>query len=160
MKNILDVCCGSKMMWFNKQNDDVVFGDIRLDTYEIQCKKEVSVISITPDIQFDFRQLPFENESFRMVVFDPPHLMRISDNSILYAKYGKLGFGWKEDLREGFQECFRVLKPFGTLIFKWSDIQIPLSEILKLSPVAPLFGNRNSQKSHTYWVVFLKPGHV
>lgn len=29
MKRIIDVCCGSKMFWFNKDNPDVEFCDIR-----------------------------------------------------------------------------------------------------------------------------------
>ena len=24
-----------------------------------------------------------------------------------------------------FRECFRVLKPYGVLIFKWNEVQIP-----------------------------------
>lgn len=28
-KKILDVCCGSKMFWFDKNNKDVLFIDIR-----------------------------------------------------------------------------------------------------------------------------------
>lgn len=33
MKTILDPSCGSKMFWFDKNNDNVVFGDVRKDVY-------------------------------------------------------------------------------------------------------------------------------
>jgi hypothetical protein len=29
MKTILDVCCGSRMFWFDKQNENTVYMDIR-----------------------------------------------------------------------------------------------------------------------------------
>ena len=37
-----------------------------------------------------------------------------------------LNENWKEEIRAGFKECFRVLKPNGTLIFKWSEVQFPI----------------------------------
>ena len=58
-------------------------------------------------------------------------------------KYGALDpETWQEDLRLMFRECFRVLKPYGVLIFKWNEVQISLSKILKLCDEKPLFGNK------------------
>ena len=34
-KSILDPCCGSRMMWFDRQNPDVVFGDRRSETLTV-----------------------------------------------------------------------------------------------------------------------------
>ena len=68
-------------------------------------------------------------------------------------KYGHLGNNWKEDIRQGFNECFRVLESYGVLIFKWNEEQIKLSEILKLTDVNPLFGNKRAK---THWLVFIK----
>jgi ubiquinone/menaquinone biosynthesis C-methylase UbiE len=60
-------------------------------------------------------------------------------------------------LRDGFAECFRVLKPTGVLVFKWSDVQVHLSEILPLAlPHRPLIGNKKAKTSGTHWVLFLK----
>ena len=51
-------------------------------------------------------------------------------------------------------ECLRVLKPSGTLIFKWNENQVKLREVLKaIEPVSPLFGNRRAE---THWLVFMK----
>ena len=154
---VLDPCCGSRMMWFDRNDSRCIFGDVRDEhiTGFLQHNKPASV-HISPDVQLDFRNLPFPDESFYHVVFDPPHLTRVGDCWIR-AKYGRLGFGWREDLRQGFRECFRVLKPFGTLVFKWSETNVKIADVLSLSPVAPLYGNRNHQKSKTHWIVYIKP---
>jgi len=60
---------------------------------------------------------------------------------------------WREDLRKGFAECFRVLRPDGVLVFKWSEAQVPLKEILPLVGHKALFGERRSRK---HWIVFMK----
>lgn len=60
-------------------------------------------------------------------------------------------------LSAGFDECMRVLKPDGVMIFKWSEIQIPLSQILPLFKQQPLFGNKRPQKNNkTHWLCFMK----
>lgn len=152
MKTVLDVCCGSKMFWFDKNNEKVVFMDNRVlkDTLSDGRKLEVK-----PDIVADFRNIPFEDNTFYMVVFDPPHLLKVGENSWLCKKYGKLSENWPDDIRKGFNECMRVLKPNGTLIFKWNEQQVKLSEILKNIDYKPLFGNR---RSNTHWLVFMKEG--
>ena len=53
----------------------------------------------------------------------------------------------------GFEECMRVLKTGGTLIFKWSDCQVNVKEILKVIPFKPLFGQ---QRGTTHWMTFVK----
>lgn len=71
-------------------------------------------------------------------------------------KYGKLEGDWRDMIRKGFAECLRVLKQDGTLIFKWNENEIPVSEILKLTPEKPLFGNRCGKNSQSHWIVFIK----
>jgi len=48
---ILDPACGSKMFWFDKDADDVVFGDIRRENH-ILC--DGRTLEISPDVQLDF----------------------------------------------------------------------------------------------------------
>jgi hypothetical protein len=60
-------------------------------------------------------------------------------------------------LRLGFAECFRVLKPEGTLIFTWNEDEVPVAEILKLTPERPLVGNRYGKHFKSHWIVYLKP---
>ena len=87
----LDVCCGSRMMWFDKQDERAVFVDKRNESH-ILCDDRV--LNITPDIQADFTALPFADESFYIVAFDPPHLVNAGDQSWLAKKYGKLQNNW------------------------------------------------------------------
>lgn len=149
-KPILDACCGSKMFWFDKDNPNVTFMDIREEEHTL-C--DGRTLEVKPDVVGDFRAMPFENNSFHLVVFDPPHLIRAGDNSWLAKKYGKLDDLWQYDIRQGINECMRVLKPNGTLIFKWNEDQISLSEILETIDYEPLFGNRRAK---THWLVFMK----
>lgn len=122
MKKILDACCGSKMFWFDKENENTVFMDNR---YYEDTLCDGRTLKINPDIIADFRHMPFENESFYFVVFDPPHLLKAGENSWLAKKYGKLKLDtWKDDIRQGFNECMRVLKQNGTLILNlYSEIR-------------------------------------
>lgn len=155
-KSVLDPCCGSRMFWFDKQDDRALFGDIRAESMTL-C--DGRVLQIDPDLMMDFRQLPFSDGQFALVVFDPPHLVNVGSSSWTARKYGALATDtWRDDLRAGFTECFRVLKPEGVLIFKWSEVQIRLSEILALTDQKPLFGHRSGKQAKTHWVTFMKPG--
>lgn len=151
MEKILDAACGSKMFWFDKENEDVIFMDNR-QLEDTLCDGRKLIIN--PDIVGDFREIPFKDNTFYLVVFDPPHLVRAGETSWLAKKYGKLNQDtWQEDIRQGFNECMRVLKVNGTLVFKWNEDQIKLKEILDIIEYRPLFGNKRSK---THWLVFMK----
>ena len=149
-QRILDATCGSRMIWFDKQNPDTVYMDNRQLT-TILC--DGRTLNINPNVVADFRDMPFEDNTFYLVVFDPPHLIKAGKNSWLAKKYGVLSQNWKQDIAQGFRECMRVLKPNGILIFKWNEEQVKLSEVLKAIDHKPLFGNRRSK---THWLVFMK----
>lgn len=150
MKPILDACCGSKMFWFDKDHPDVMYMDNR-KFKDTLC--DGRTLEVNPDIIADFRDMPFEDDTFHLVVFDPPHLLKAGENSWLAKKYGKLEETWPFDIRQGFSECMRVLKPFGTLIFKWNEDQIKLNEVLDAIGYEPLFGDKRAK---THWLVFMK----
>ncbi len=153
MKPILDVCCGSRMFWFDRKNPNVVFMDNRILDSTKLC--DGRSLTVKPDLVADFRNIPFGDETFRMVVFDPPHLVSVGKDSWMGLKYGMLDrVAWRDDLKKGFDECFRVLVPGGFLIFKWNEDQIKIGEVLKLPLFPPLFGNRRKK---TFWLVFMKP---
>lgn len=91
------------------------------------------------------------------MAFDPPHLVQAGLRSWLAAKYGKLGEDWREDLRRGFAECFRVLEPDGgVLVFKWNETQVPLRDVLALTPERPMFGQTGGRRGMTHWLVFMR----
>lgn len=152
-KPILDVCCGSRMFYWDKTNPEVLFSDIRSEEHTLCDGRR---LEINPDVVADFRDLPFEDAKFRLVVFDPPHLNKLGKSSWMAMKYGVLGLDWRTDLQQGFKEAFRVLEEKGILIFKWNENQIKVSEILKLTPYAPLFGHKSGRRGETIWLCFMK----
>lgn len=154
-KRILDACCGSKMFWYDKNNTEVEFCDKReVPLHEYYPGR---YIEIAPDTVCDFTALPFPDNSFYLVVFDPPHLLHCGDKSITALKYGRLGEDWQEELSKGFDECMRVLRPNGVLVFKWSERDIPLSRVLALFSQPPLFGSKcRTPNNITQWAFFMK----
>ena len=152
-KRVLDACCGSRMFWFDKQNKDVEFCDIREYEGELCDGRKLSV---KPDTLADFTNLPFEDNSFYHVVFDPPHMTTLGENSWMAKKYGRLTGDWKKMIHDGFNECMRVLKPNGTLVFKWNEQDVPVSKILEIIDYKPLYGHKSGKLQKTHWMCFIK----
>ena len=143
-KVILDVSCGKRMFWFNKKHPNTIFSDIKSN--------------VAADVVQDFRNLKYRDKSFKLVVFDPPHLFdKKGEYSWLNDRYGTMDIKyWHKDLEQGFMECMRVLKDYGILIFKWSEGSISVSTILSLCPFRPLFGHTSDKKGKTHWLCFMK----
>lgn len=154
-KEVLDPCCGSRMFWFDKQHPLALYADSREETH-VLC--DGRVLRVAPDLKTDFRAMPFADGAFRLVVFDPPHLVRAGASSWMAKKYGVLSRQtWRGDLAAGFAECWRVLATGGTLIFKWNEDQIPLRDVLACFGQTPLFGQTTTHNRKTVWCVFYKP---
>jgi ubiquinone/menaquinone biosynthesis C-methylase UbiE len=148
------------MFWFDRADPRAVFVDKRREVLLLPDKSSkggVRKLEVNPDIVADFKALPFSDESFAVVIFDPPHLTRNGETGWMAKKYGTLGGDWREEIRQGFTECFRVLKSSGTLVFKWNEDEIPVTEILKLTPERPLVGSRYGKHYKSHWIVFIKP---
>ena len=115
---ILDMCCGSKMFWYEKHEPHTTYMDIRKATYTAKDRGKVRKIEVNPDIQADWKNIPFDDATFDLIVFDPPHLMHAGKRSWLAKKYGVLDDSeGLLDIKLGFREAMRVLKPTGTLLF-------------------------------------------
>lgn len=152
MTPALDVCCGPRSFYFDKHDERVTCCDLH-PRHKTLC--DGRALDVSPDVVADFRDLPFPDGVFSLVIFDPPHLD--VGNGWQVDKYGKLDpKGWRDDLSAGFRECLRVLRPDSVLIFKWYEYHIPLRDVLACCPVAPLLGNRRPQASKTHWVLFMK----
>ena len=135
-KYILDATAGFRMMWENKEHPHVVYSDIRPE-----CN---------PNIISDYRDLKeFKDETFRLVVLDPPHHIK----PLPYEKKRPDRFTkcygsplspetWPSDIKKGITESLRVLKPFGILLFKWTTIHIKIKNLIEVFPVIPLFGHK------------------
>lgn len=156
---VLDACCGSRMFWFDRGDARAIFVDNRRERHTLPDASSTGgsrELHINPDIVADFTALPFPDGRFALVVFDPPHFARNGGNGWVAKKYGTLSGDWRAELRKGFTECFRVLKPGGTLVFKWNEDEVSVTEILKLTPEQPLFGNRYGRHYKSHWIVFIK----
>lgn len=152
-KKILDACCGSKMFWFSKHHPSAVYLDNR-KTEQTLC--DGRTLKVEPDVLANFKALPFKDNNFKLVIFDPPHLLHAGESSWLRAKYGVLNRDtWKEDLKQGFDECMRVLALNGVLVFKWNEDQVKLKEVLSAIKAQPLIGDKRSK---THWLIFMKEG--
>jgi SAM-dependent methyltransferase len=157
---VLDACCGSRMFWFDRKDARATFVDKRRERHtlpDVSSKGGSRELVIDPDHLADFTDLPFPSDTFALVVFDPPHFERNGATGWVGLKYGTLKGDWREELRLGFAECFRVLRPDGVLIFKWCEAEIPVSQILALTEQKPLFGHRSGKQQKTHWVTFMKP---
>ena len=157
-KFILDATAGFRMMWFNKHEPHTIYLDQRPE-----CE---------PDIVGDFRDLKqFPDETFRLIVFDPPHLVKSDDvgNQNTLREFGFLkSETWQSDLKRAFTELWRVLSPFGILVFKWNNASVSSDKILNLIPIKPLFynvisreqrklnDNERTRKERTLWFCFMK----
>lgn len=155
---VLDACCGSRMMWFDGKDRRALFIDKRAEVHDNTDRRHPnrSPCIVAPDLVADFTAMPFPSDSFHLVVFDPPHInqSRTGKAGRFRKVYGVLPPDWEEMLRRGFAECFRVLRPHGMLVFKWSEICYPLGQVLALTPHAPLFGHRTTKTTH--WYTFMK----
>src|SRR5258708_7869361 len=115
-KKILDACCGGRTFWFDKQHPDALYVDRRRMKRQVIWVNgdESRSFEVEPDKVMDFRNLDLPSNTFRLVVFDPPHLMkRNGKTGFIHKKYGSLDLSWKDDITKGFNECFRVLKKDG-----------------------------------------------
>lgn len=165
-KYILDVTCGNKSIWFQKNESHTVYCDIRREEFDEDFgtvlrkdgTKSHRHLSIEPDIQCSFTELPFDDETFNLVVIDPPHVENLKASSWIRKHYGSLEGDWRQMISTGFSECMRVLKVGGVLIFKWSDISISTREIINVIGYEPLFGHRSGKKMNTHWMCFMKFG--
>ena len=153
-KFILDACCGGRCFWNNKQHPNTIYIDKRK---LIGKRDDGRTLNINPDMIMDFRKMNFPNKSFKLIVFDPPHLIGKDDGCRMLQSYGALNKEtWKKDIKKGFDECWRVLEDYGILIFKWNDSSKKRAELLRIIGKEPLFGHPNGSKIPTHWFCFMK----
>ena len=142
---ILDATAGKRAVWFEKQYPDAVYIDVRPD-------------GDTRNLLVDCRRTDFENGSFDLIIFDPPH-MNCGPKSQMAARYGHwLTADIRDLVRDAFVEFHRLLRPDGLVAFKWNDHDTPLERILApVSGFDKLVGVptavRTKHSSTTYWVL-------
>jgi len=158
-KFILDACCGGRMFWFNKHHKNAIYIDNRREHAGFISARPN--FKVDPDVVMDFKDLKFKDKSFKLVIFDPPHIKFRGYKSWAAQKYGSLNpKTWAADLKAGFNECWRVLEDYGILIFKWSEERdsrsIKVKEIIKLFEKDPLVGHTTGKSGKTMWISYMK----
>lgn len=149
---ILDACCGGRHWWWDKAHPLAVYMDSRVEPKG--CVDVRPNFEVWPDVVGDFRAMPFFDESFQLVLFDPPHNVRDEVAGYIGTKYGALPAATEQDdLRRGFEECWRVLAPGGTLVFKWAGA---FARVEPHFPDTPIVGTRSPRGGQTRWFIFYK----
>ena len=80
---ILDVCCGGKMFYFDKNDKCVLFQDIRRINTTLCDGRE---FVIDPGVVADFTSMPYPDSSFSAVVFDIVAIARKNYDEIIASK--------------------------------------------------------------------------
>jgi len=167
-KIILDATCGGRTIWHknNKNNPNTLYIDIRQEldpAFARAPHHRTAVFNVNPDEIQDFRDLSYEDNSFKLIVWDPPHITRKDGQKnltgLITKRYGALNAeSWRSDLRKGFKELWRVLEDYGVLIFKFHDGCVDHNEVLSLFSVDPLFGTTTAKRNHNScrWFCFMK----
>ncbi len=160
---ILDATAGQRGIWYQKEHPFVVFLDQRCGKYSSKtdnCRlKNERIYDIYPTVVSEWQHLPFPDNCFDMIVFDPPHIFKDKGQKLpgMSAEYGVFyRDNWRKIVSDGTTELFRCLKTDGFFILKWCEIEKNVDEVLTLIPYKPLFGTRTGQSNKTHWICFLK----
>ena len=119
---ILDATCGARQIWFQKNEPHTLYCDKRREHFEgdFGSNNAHRVLDISPDMECDFTNMPFPDNTFNLVVLDPPHLL---GESGAWLKKAFSFYDSKESaiksVSDGIKEALRVLKVGGG-----SDIQV------------------------------------
>lgn len=154
-KFILDVCCGPRLFWFNKHHPNTIYLDNRVRERGFVDNRRHR--EVKPDMVADFRNLPFPDKSFKLVIMDPPHLISNGEKIRMTKTYGYLDKNtWRNDIRQGIDESMRVLEDYGVLLFKWNEASISKKALLRAIGKKPLIGQKIGAKVETMWFTFMK----
>jgi len=120
---MLDATAGNRMLWSHKTPPNTIFLD-----------KETG-LRVPPDVFGCWERLPFRDDIFDSILFDPPHYAGFGPKSRHANPAGNSWFGMfgtkKKLVRamaNGIQEFLRVGKNTCRLCFKWCDTRIEYTE--------------------------------
>lgn len=143
--------------------DELVFMDIRHGPFSTGKRRgKPEIIEIDPDKLGCITKIPWPDNTFSMVLFDPPHDKwgKSSFMRVLYGSWNNEMFVHK--VGPANQEFYRVLKPGGFLFVKIQDNKQRDKQLVELLSnfklllkihQAPLSGRT---KNKTYWMLFVR----
>ena len=121
MKKVIDVCCGGRSFRFDKENPNVEFCDIRNEGDIQLCNGQT--IRVAPDTVCDFTNLPFEDNTYYLAVFDPPHLIGKKETAWMVKKIWKFTSRWLAR-----NSSKRISRMYASIEAKWRfDFQVERS---------------------------------
>jgi len=132
MKPILDATAGNRHLWKkNKKPDNVVFLD-----------KELR-LRVPPDIFSVWRHLPFRNDVFHCVIYDPPHVFSETSQFNRDPKARPHGqnkipgwYGAFKSKRDAVIQLWHAQREFARvaprMCFKWNEASMKLWNVLGL----------------------------
>ena len=169
---ILDATAGNRTMWHHKKSPHIIYSD------------REKGLKIKPTIFADNRKLPFKDETFTIIFFDPPHDIGADDSDILgmgklrlkeakatekrlHTYYGlyhvKTIPQMIELIYRSQKEFWRVLQNGGLLWLKWNEIAMKLDRILaifadwRILLKLPIQSQTHTLGTkQTYWVCLMK----
>ncbi len=59
---ILDACCGGRMFWYDKENENTIYADKRNIDKGAFSNNWNPNWCIKPDVTYDFREMPFADK--------------------------------------------------------------------------------------------------
>ena len=168
---VLDVTAGNRRMWGKRWNNPhVIFLD------------KVPGLRIQPDVVGVWEALPFPDDSFQLIVFDPNYYTRTGTPAPLWYRihHGdpleRDGSWWGKPFNTYHEMCttfvkaareFRRVAP--RMVMKWTDSQHPLPKVLTLFlPYwIPLYTKKVTTGSFkknatgsTYWVSLIRKEEI
>ena len=156
---VLDATCGGRSIWIDKDHADAVYADLRIREPGFHGH-EGRTYAVQPDVQCDYRDLPFGADTFDAAVIDPPHVTRGNGmeqlSGVVVKKYGALhAETWQDDLRRALAELWRVVHTAGTVVLKFNDVGVDFESVISLAPEEPLVGTTTKKNNtETRWFLF------
>jgi len=151
---ILDVTMGHRSMQKEVKERFGVEGEI----LSVDVRPQMSN-GMVPDLVTDSRKLPLSSDTFDVVLFDPPYSFHNSKScgnkeySRFYITYGLNLYTSRQELgdylQQTFSEIFRVMKPDGVCILKWSESRIKLTFALAL--MGELWEEKRWRRPSKHW---------
>ena len=155
---MLDSTSGNRHLWKNKTPKNVLFLDKELN------------LRIPPDIFADWKHLPFRDNSFECVLFDPPHVFSESSQFNRDPKARPHGqkkipgwYGAFKSKRHAIIEIYNAQIEFARvasrMCFKWNEASISLWNVLGLFDrwmIQFKFQAKHLRSVKTWWVNFVR----
>lgn len=159
---ILDVFSGHLSTWIDKDfaRNYVIKNDIRNGEIDVLGFQK---INIETDFNYNMFQkdLIIDGGNFDLIYADPPHLVDVSEKSIMHIKYTSLKTymitSLEIDIINMLNNLYNNLKYNGICIIKWNNKDIKLKEYIKEhTKFQLLFGSTTNKKTFTEYITMTK----